>query len=72
MKTKLLLIILLTSFCVSAQYSFEEFKINAKYRNIELELIEFESVAIKNQATEVEFALTNNLLQNVNNPVTAN
>ena len=37
----------------------EEFKTNAEYRNIELELIEFESVDLKNQVKEVELALFN-------------
>ncbi len=40
----------------------EEFKTNAKYRAIELQLIEFHSVDIKDQAKEVEHALNNNLI----------
>jgi MFS superfamily sulfate permease-like transporter len=40
----------------------EEFKINAEFRDIDLELIEFNSVKIKNQAKEMENALSNNLL----------
>ncbi len=40
----------------------EEFKTNAQYRDIELELIEFESVDIKNQVKEIEHALANNLI----------
>ena len=41
----------------------EEFKTNAEYRDIELELIEFNSINIKNQAKEVQHALANNMLQ---------
>lgn len=37
----------------------EEFKTNAQYRNITLELIEFESVSYRNQVKKVEEALTN-------------
>ena len=40
----------------------EEFKINAEFREIDLELIEFNSVKIKNQAKEMEHALSNNIL----------
>ncbi len=40
----------------------EEFKTNAVYRNIELELIDFQSVDITNQVKEVEHALANNLI----------
>lgn len=40
----------------------EEFKMNAAYRGIELELIDFQSVEIKNQAKEVEHALVNQLV----------
>ena len=39
----------------------EEFKANAEYRDIQLELIEFESVYIRNQAKEAETAFANNL-----------
>lgn len=39
----------------------EEFKTNAEYRDIELELIDVESVEIKNQTRKVERALANNL-----------
>ena len=40
----------------------EEFKTNAEYRDIELELIEFNSVDIKNQVKKVERALSNNFI----------
>ncbi len=40
----------------------EEFQTNAKFRDIELELIEFESVDIKNQVKKVEHALINDLV----------
>lgn len=40
----------------------EEFKTNAQYRDIELELIDVESGYIKNQAREVEHALANNMI----------
>jgi len=40
----------------------EEFKTNAEYRNIDLELIEFNSIDIENQLREIENALNNNLL----------
>jgi len=40
----------------------EEFKTNADYRDIELELIEFKSVKIRNQVKEVEYAMANNLI----------
>ena len=40
----------------------EEFKTNAEYRDIELELIEFQSVDIRNQVKEVEHAIANNLI----------
>lgn len=41
----------------------EEFKANAEYREIELELIEFASVEISNQVKEVEHALSHNLIK---------
>ena len=41
----------------------EEFETNAKYRGIDLHLIEFSSVDIKNPVKEVEYALANNLLK---------
>lgn len=41
----------------------EEFQANAAYRDIELELIEFESVKLKNPMREVEHALANNLIR---------
>ena len=40
----------------------EEFKTNAGFRDIDLELIEFNSVEIKNQAKEVEHALKHNMI----------
>jgi len=40
----------------------EEFKTNAEFRDIDLELIEFNSVKIKNQVKEVEDALSNNMI----------
>ena len=40
----------------------EDFKINAKYKNIQLEVIELNSVKLPNPTTEVEYALANNLL----------
>ncbi len=40
----------------------EEFRTNAQFRNIDLELIEFKSVDIGNQMKEVENALANNLI----------
>ncbi len=41
----------------------EEFKTNAEFRDIELELIEVSSVKIENQVKEVEHALQNNVLK---------
>lgn len=41
----------------------EEFQTNAEYRDIELELIEFESVELKNPILQVEHALANNLVR---------
>ena len=49
----------------------EEFQTNAEYRGIELELIEFNSVAISNQVKEVENALAHNLIVQ-NSEVNAN
>jgi MFS superfamily sulfate permease-like transporter len=40
----------------------EEFKISTEFRDIELELIDFKSVRLKNQAKEVEHALSNNMI----------
>ena len=40
----------------------DEFKTNAKYRDIQLEFINFRPVKIKNQVKEVEHALANNLI----------
>ena len=40
----------------------EDFKINAKFKNIELDIIELESVDISNQIKEVEHAIANNLV----------
>ena len=39
----------------------EEFKTNAEYRDIDLELIDFQSVKIKNQLHELEKAISNNI-----------
>ena len=47
----------------------EEFKTNAEYRDISLELIEFQSVKIRNQVKEVEHALANNLMSATNGKV---
>ncbi len=47
----------------------EEFKANAEYRDIDLELIDFESVDIKNPVKEVEHALANNLITSTNGKV---
>ncbi len=40
----------------------EEFQTNAEFRDIELELIEFNSVAISNQVKKVEHAINTNML----------
>ena len=40
----------------------EEFKTNAEFRDIKLEIRDFTSVDLKNQAKEVEHAIANNLL----------
>lgn len=41
----------------------EEFKANAEYRDIQLELIDVQPVKIRNQVKEVEHALVNNLIK---------
>ncbi|MEL7021504.1 MAG: SulP family inorganic anion transporter [Bacteroidota bacterium] len=48
----------------------EEFQTNAAYRNIDLELIEFESVKLKNQAKVIEHAINNKLMLGINHPKT--
>ncbi len=40
----------------------EDFKINAKFKNIELDIIELESVELSDQIKEVEHAIANNLI----------
>lgn len=41
----------------------EDFRVNAKFRNIQLEIIELASVKMPNQLKQVEHALANNLVQ---------
>ncbi len=50
----------------------EEFQTNAKYRNIELELIDFNSVDIKNPIKEIEHALNNDFMGSTNAKVKSN
>ncbi|RMG78687.1 MAG: SulP family inorganic anion transporter, partial [Bacteroidetes bacterium] len=42
----------------------EEFATNAKFRGIDLEIIERNKKGVKNQAKEVEYAISNNLIPN--------